>query len=292
MRFSALLIAWLAAATALAQAPDAAPTEETVAGEREGTDAPLEPTAAVATTPSAPPADAPSADAPSAADPADGAKVAVIVAGDPDEALRRAARDLDRALAGTDLVRPSDSLLRAALRGEVPPDGGEDGLERVRAERRRLGFGDADPEALRALGGMVGADALVIVRRADGALRIEVFDVPAARFYRDRLALDPAAETVVFIRRAARASRRRAARVEVATVDDPPPAPSPAQTAEAAAAAEEPAEAVRPVRAWFKKNWAFLVAGALLVGVVTAFVVRAAREEPQPDPMIVFRPGG
>ena len=60
------------------------------------------------------------------------------------------------------------------------------------------------------------------------------------------------------------------------------------------AEAEPPApeEEATGARAWFKKNWAFVVAGALLVGVVTGFVIRATREDPQPDPVIVFRPGG
>ncbi len=71
--------------------------------------------------------------------------------------------------------------------------------------------------------------------------------------------------------------------------------PTPEETA--AAAAEPDADAVEdddepsPARQWFKKNWAFLLAGVLLVGVVTGFVIRSRRDDPDVDAVIVFRPG-
>ncbi|HJK89610.1 MAG TPA: hypothetical protein RMH26_02650, partial [Polyangiaceae bacterium LLY-WYZ-15_(1-7)] len=66
--------------------------------------------------------------------------MAVVVTGDPDGLLQDAAQRLERALEGR-VVLPSDPGLRAALRGEP---GEDDGLERVRRERRRLGWGDDD----------------------------------------------------------------------------------------------------------------------------------------------------
>ncbi|MAQ13173.1 MAG: hypothetical protein CMN30_00030, partial [Sandaracinus sp.] len=126
--------------------------------------------------------------------------------------------------------------------------------------------------------------------RAEGGIRVQVFDVRAGRFFRDRLTLEPLADATRFIARAARAAQRRPA----APPDAAPP--TPAETASAAPEADTPPpapeEEATGARAWFKKNWAFVVAGALLVGVVTGFVIRATREDPQPDPVIVFRPGG
>jgi hypothetical protein len=227
--------------------------------------------------------------------------VAVVVAGDPDESLRDAALAIDEGLAGA-LRRPSDPGLRSALRGEAAPEE-DDGLERVRRERRGLGFDEDDRPTLARLGRMAGADVLVVVIRREGALRAEVFDVHAERFYRDRLEAAPVDAVVAFTTRAARATRRRtlAAR-EDDTGDesaetarpDPPEPPTAAETAAAAVAdgdAEEADDEPSPAREWFKKNWAFILAGALLVGVVAGFVVRSRRDDPELDAVIVFRPG-
>ncbi|MBO6937856.1 MAG: hypothetical protein JJ863_23005 [Deltaproteobacteria bacterium] len=239
-----------------------------------------------------------------AAEPATG-KVAVVVAGDPDEALRATATAIDDALAADGLQRPTDPGLRAALRGQ--PNSEEDGLERVRRERRGLGFGDDDRPILARLGTMAGADAVVVVSRQDGAMRAEVFDVHAERFYRDRLDAEPIDAVVAFTARAARAAHRRAQRDAEASVATEPEAeteaeepthttvPSPEETANAAASegddeAEEDDDP-SPVREWFRKNWAFILAGALLVGVVTGFVIRSRRDDPGLDAVILFRPG-
>ncbi|MFW5921458.1 MAG: hypothetical protein ACOCUS_06425, partial [Polyangiales bacterium] len=69
--------------------------------------------------------------------------MAVVVSGDPDEALRRAAERVERVIDTSDaLIGPGDPGLRQALRGEPPPRE-EDGLERARRTRRRLGWGES-----------------------------------------------------------------------------------------------------------------------------------------------------
>ncbi len=249
----------------------------------------------------------PSADSESPApnaEPAAG-KIAVVVAGDPDEALRATAAAIDDALAEEGLQRPSDPGLRAALRGE--PSTVEDGLERVRRERRGLGFGEDDRPILARLGGMAGADAVVVVSRQDGTMRAEVFDVHAERFYRDRLDAEPVEAVVAFTARAARAAHRRAQRDAGASTapEEATEEPEAAEASTAVPTAEETANAAvdasdddaeeddepSPVREWFRKNWAFILAGALLVGVVTGFVIRSRRDDPGIDAVILFRPG-
>ncbi len=247
--------------------------------------------------------EAPSADAP---------KVAVVVRGDPDATLRATARALEDALNGP--VRlPGDPALRAALRGE----GADDGLDRVRATRRGLGLGD-DAATLRALARWVDADALVVVHGRRGEAYVEVFDAHAGRYYRDALPVQPLEASTRFVFRTAHAARRRAMQADAthggtthegttrastteAGTDGSaatPTAPSPAEVAHGANAPTEPPpsaagadEALPPVRAFFKKNWAYFVAGALLVGVVTFFLVRGRRDDAAPQPVLRFRPG-
>ncbi len=68
-------------------------------------------------------------------------RVAVVVAGDPDPETVTAAEAVEIALAEeTRVTLPSDAALRGALRGEGETG---DGLDEVRAERRRLGLGEA-----------------------------------------------------------------------------------------------------------------------------------------------------
>lgn len=212
-------------------------------------------------------------------------KVAIVIRGDADTELRAAATRLEEALEGA--VRlPSDDALRAALRGE----GADDGLDGVRTRRRSLGLGD-DEATLRALARLVGADALVVIHEDAGAPHLEVFDARAGRFFRERLPVQPLDASARFVARAARAAHRRARTSAV---------PSPVAAAEAGEAARAPGasepearetDALPPARAFFKKNWAYFVAGALLVGVVTFFVVRGRRDDDAPLPVLRFRPG-
>ncbi|MCB9624428.1 MAG: hypothetical protein H6723_14020 [Sandaracinus sp.] len=92
----------------------------------------------------------------------------------------------------------------------------------------------------------------------------------------------PTSARASFIRRAALAAARRstttpaaAARAEVATEPTPTPEPDPRS----------------PARRWLRANWAYLVGGALLVGVITGFVVRGRRNDDTPPPLLRFRPG-
>ena len=208
-------------------------------------------------------------------------KLAIIVAGDPDEALQRAARALEDTLRDR-VALPSDPGLRAALRGA--PGQEDDGLARVRRERRGLGFGDEDLPTLARLGRLAGADAVAVLRRADGRLQLEILDVGAATFYRDRLPLEPLGAAADFAVRATRAAHRRAGGPAV----DVTPATVAANGAETE---EEPEDPLPPARAWLKKNWAYIVGGVLLVGVATFFIVRARRDDGPPNPVLRFRTG-
>lgn len=215
-------------------------------------------------------------------------RVATVLVGDPEPARRARAAELDARLERVGLRRLGDPAMRAALLGDVRED---DGLERLHAARRRLLFEDDPGEALRDLGARLRVDALVVVRAAE-PLRIAVFDLAAGAFYEDEPTLDDLDAAAAFVRRAARAAARRASSPQAS-------APSPAEAAAAAsstAATETPAATAadthRPARRWLKSNWAYLVGGALLVGVVTGFIVRGRRQDDDALPPILrFQPG-
>jgi len=204
------------------------------------------------------------------------AKAVVVVTGDPDELLRAAASRLELALDDrVDL--PSDAGLRAAFRGEP---GENDGLERARRERRRLGWGDEDAPVVASIGRMTGADVVVLLRR-EGRVALEVFDVRAGAFFAEPPLLEPVEEAASYVFRAARAAARRQ-----------PSAPTAEETAVAAAENEPEAEEeedVPPARLWLRKNWAYLVAGALLAGAVLVFLLRD--DDERAPPVLVFQPG-
>ncbi|MCU0675226.1 MAG: hypothetical protein MUE69_20840 [Myxococcota bacterium] len=215
-------------------------------------------------------------------------RVATVLVGDPEPVRRARAAELDARLERVGLRRLGDPAMRAALLGDVRED---DGLERLHAARRRLLFEDDPADALRDLGARLRVDALVVVRAAD-PLRIAVFDLAAGTFYEDEPTLDDLDAAAAFVRRAARAAARRAS--------SPASAPSPAEAAASAAAASEtdsPAATTtdthRPARRWLKSNWAYLVGGALLVGVVTGFIVRGRlrQDDNGPPPILRFQPG-
>ena len=232
-------------------------------------------------------------------------KAVVIVVGDPDDSLRDVARSLDEALAELpQLIVPTDAGLRLALRGEPDPIV-DDGLGRVRSLRRSVGVSPADDvRALQQLGRLVGADVVVVVKRDQGEARVEVMDVAEGRFFQDRPSIG---ETPIFVARAARGARRRArasasgaAETQRNAAEPSPAAARPrdlapvdpvAPIAPIAPIAPEEPDGAPPVRTWFRKNWAYLVAGALLGGVIVGFAIRATRDEPLPGAVIVFRPG-
>lgn len=226
-------------------------------------------------------------------------KVAVVVVGDPDQALRDAAGRLEEALATSGrLTLPSDAGLRRALRGEPAP-AEDDGLGRVRVERRRLGLGeDRDLPALRALGRMAGAAAIVAVRRAGSEVEAVVIDVSRGAYFEGELSLGNAdAETV---RRFVAARARAAARGAAAGTDaaDPSP-PGPAadvdgETGGPAATGPSPTPGEREDEedsGGILDEWPLFVAGLLLIGAVIVFTVEDGPAAPGP-PVLRFVSGG
>lgn len=212
-------------------------------------------------------------------------KVAIVVVGDADEALRSNAEKLEGELTKAGLRVPADPALRAALKGK-PSDGQDDGLDRLRALRRALGLSSReDTETFAKMGGMVGGEALVIVRKQKATVIAEVFDVPAQQFYQDVIDLETSTEEqrVAFVSSRASAALRRA--------QDPT---SESTVATAAGATAKPGET--PVdepkkKPWIKKNWPYILAGALLIGTVTFFAIDARRDDSAPPPVLRFRPG-
>lgn len=225
---------------------------------------------------------------------AQGPKVIVVVAGDPDDAVREAAARADEAIrAADDLRGPADPGLRSVLRGDPAP-AEDDGLDRVRTERRRLGFEDPEEaRGLRALGRMAGASVVVVVRARGAGPVAEVFDVGAATLYEGELALADATASDIasFVARRANAAARRAGRGELV-------APA-AVAAEATTETTDPldgaaeAEESEPggVRGFLKRTWAYWVAGAVLIGVASFFIIDSRRDDEVPQPVLRFRPG-
>ncbi|MFO0695520.1 MAG: hypothetical protein U0230_18310 [Polyangiales bacterium] len=234
-------------------------------------------------------------------------RIAVVVKGDPSPELVRAAEGLAEALeARGDVMQPSDAAARAALRGATSET--EDGLADVRAARRSLGWDETrDVDLLVRLGTFFDCDALVIVRSGTPPVA-EVFDVGRRDFYDGVATLDD--ETFErpsrFVRARARAARERRltdASAEAAAATTPVAAAAASATGTAAAgpgaqpgslaAATEPSRRsdAPPARRFFRKNWPFFVAGALLAGAIT-WVVIAKTGNDTPAPVVHVRPGG
>jgi hypothetical protein len=230
------------------------------------------------------------------------AKVAVVVAGDPDDAIRAPAARLDGLLnAHPEMRNPSDPGLRRALRGE-PPTEEDDGLERARAERRRLGWGEGkDLEVLVRMGRMAAADLLLVVRAGDEGPEAVAFDVRAGAFYEGALPLTNLEAEAVH--RFALARARAASRGTAQAKPPPPAVPAPTTAGRPAPTDTEPAaqpaaEAVpqdgkeeKPSeKPWIARNWPYLVAGAMLVASIIFMVVRDTDDDPGP-PVLRFRLG-
>jgi hypothetical protein len=206
-------------------------------------------------------------------------RVAIVIAGDSDPEMIGAAQAAETALAeDARVAMPSDPALRGALRGEGEPT---DGLDEVRAERRRLGLGEArDVLVLATLGERTDADLVLVVRRHHGAIEATGFDVQRRSFYDGEVdldALDGDALRQFTVRRATRAARPLA---------DGERAPAPEVTEAVTAPAEPPAQ-----QDWFEQNWPFFAAGALLVGAIV-FIVFATMDNAEPAPMLRFEAGG
>jgi len=208
-------------------------------------------------------------------------KIAVVVAGDPDETLRNTATFVEQEAVLAGMAVPTDPALRAAMRGEPATE--EDGLERLRSIRRGLGLDPhKDHASFQRIGLLSGADALVVVHRR-GPIFIEVFDVAAAQFYEGVLEFDSStpAERIAFIdSRAEQAQLRWSA---------PPPPPPP----EATPKINEPTDKDDDSRAkkrW-KKAWPYVLVGALLAGGVTYLIIDRRNTPESGIPLLRFGPG-
>ena len=142
---------------------------------------------------------------------------------------------------------------------------------------------------------MTGAHLILVVHRAPEIV-VDAYDVGAGAFYEDRLALASAseAEVAAFVGSRARAALRRASEPPRApTAEEVAREPAAASTAAPAPAttAGAPAPETPRARRWMRKNWPYVVAGALLVGVVTGVVV-SRHNDHAPPPVLRFLPGG
>ncbi len=225
-------------------------------------------------------------------------KIAVVTIGDPDDALRHAARGVERSLEESgELVLPGDPGIREALLGEPGPSE-DDGLATVRRDRRRLGADPtSDAQVLSALGRRVGAIAVVAVSRRGTDIEVVVLDVSTGRFYDDEVTL-PSGSVVSFVRARARASGRR---VAGGAAPEPEAGPPPSHRATGAdhprarpaprEREEEAAEDHEDHRSFLEKAWPYFVAGILLIGVVTYALVSTGAASPA-SPVLRFQPGG
>lgn len=211
-------------------------------------------------------------------------KIAVVVAGDPDELIRTRASNLEGELTAAGLRTPVDPALRSALLGE--PSDADDGLGALRALRRGLGLEPKkDLAAYRRIGMIAGADALVVVRQR-GELIAEVFDVSARQFYEGVLDLETSSgtEQVKFVRSRAVEAQARWSEPKIAA----PPAPGSAEPT--AGLSEEPVDQPEKER-WIKKAWPYFVLGALAIAGTTYLIIDRRRDNGSEPPVLRFRPG-
>jgi hypothetical protein len=219
-------------------------------------------------------------------------KVAVVVAGDPDETLRETAGFIENETMMAGLRTPTDPALRDAMRGEPAAD--DDGLQGLRSIRRGLGFDPRkDLDSYKRIGIIAGADALVVVHR-EGAIILEVFDVSAAQFYQGALRFDDSnsAQRLKFIESRAKQAQLRWSEPTAAPTPAPTAAPTPAPTAapQKVNAPKQPADESRAKRR-MKKAWPYVVAGALLAGGVTYLMIDRRGTNDAGPPLLRFRPG-
>jgi len=212
-------------------------------------------------------------------------KVAVVVAGDPDETLRETAGFIENEAMLSGLRTPTDTALRDAMRGEPGTD--DDGLQGLRSIRRGLGVDPRkDLDSYKRMGIIAGADALIVVHR-EGAIVLEVFDVSAAQFYEGALKFD---ESDSAQRRKFIESRAKQAQLRWSEPPPAPPPPPPPAAAQQVNAPKQPADESR-AKHRMKKAWPYVVAGALLAGGVTYLIIDQRGTNDAGPPLLRFRPG-
>lgn len=228
---------------------------------------------------------------PSIRPPEDAPKIALVVVGDPDEALQQSVSELERIVVAEGSFRlPADPSLSSALRGL--PAQVDDGLDHVRRERRGLGLGESsDVPILARLGRMAGAVLVVAIRHGTQGAEVVAFDVNRGQFFEGSLTFPAASEqAIAFIAARTRAALRHDTVAPVTesleTIEPSGASTSPAPPG--AITAVDPAAEGEPD--WFEQNWPYFAAGALLIGAVV-FVVVAATDGGDPPPMLRFQPG-
>ncbi|MGE0785283.1 MAG: hypothetical protein AB7S26_06330 [Sandaracinaceae bacterium] len=227
---------------------------------------------------------------------ADRPKVAIVVEGDPDPAIRALARRVEGALSDAPVREVFDPGLRAALRGELSTE--DDGLETVRRDRRRLGISESiDAPILAQLGRRAGAPAVAVLRSTPEGTELLMLDVARGGFFEGSLTIRAETsdrEIATFVVRRARAAARHGV--------SPTPGDGTATPTEApvegavlpavrAGTSEEPAPEEEHEPDFFEEFWPYLAAGVLLAGMLTAIGIVASTES-STQPMLRFVPGG
>ena len=220
----------------------------------------------------------------------DAVRVAVVLVGDPNEAARLRASQIEESLSATFRL-PADPALRASLAGETEGEL----IAPVVRDRRALGGSEReDLPLLAALGDRADVVLLLVVRSRAGSRELVAFDVRHRAFFEGAIDLEAeldAARLVRFVRARARAaeSAQTALPAEAAAELEARALSGSAEAAirEGATGGGEPADEPE----WIELNWPYLVAGALLAGAA-AFVIVYTTNDSDPVPMLRFRPGG
>lgn len=205
-------------------------------------------------------------------------RVAVVIEGGASEMSVEAATRLEGALAASGEVALPDDATRAALLGDRGTAG--DGLERIRSLRRRADWTSAgDRDVLSELGSALDVVALVLVRGVeDGSeLAARVYDVGAGRFFQGAVVIDAVSTGEGFVLARVRRASERARTAATTPVELEPERSSPLD------------DQAPERRSWMGRNWPFVVAGVLLAGATTFFVIQRTNADESP-PVIHIRP--